>query len=249
MSATTIGASNLLLQTLSSADFSLVEPSLELVHFDLGQRLVEPDEPIAHVWFPETMVVSVIAATPGGRKSEVGLTGREGMVDIGPISGSDVSPFECLIQVAGSAWQLPVTTLRGLIENEASVRSALMLYLHAFVIQVSHTALVNAAHSLDQRLARLLLMTHDRIDGPIITMTHQLLSTMLGVRRAGVTVAMRKQEKDGLIRTKRSSIEITNRAKLEALAADAYGLAEKEYCRLIGTDFRRKSAAGLQSRA
>jgi CRP-like cAMP-binding protein len=234
---------NVLLQTLKVDDLALILPELKAVELPLHTSLAEPGKPIEYVWFPEDSVGSIIATTAGGRQAEIALVGREGVIDLGSINGAHSSPFQCLIRAPGRAWRLPVTMLHRAMAERVDVRKTFSRYAQAFVVQVSHTALINLAYTLEQRLARWLLMTHDRIAGDEIVITHQFLSLMLGVRRAGVTTELQKLEIQGLIKAKRSLIGIVSRHGLEELAADAYGLPESEYRRLIGPDFRRRVRA------
>lgn len=231
---------NVLLRTLSPEDFALLEPDLEAVSFKLRERLIEQSRPLAHIWFPETAVVSIVASTPTGRRSEIALTGREGVIELGSVNGAELSPLEACVQIAGKGWRLPVPALRTAMTRSAGLQAALLRSSQFFLIQVSHTAVVNSAHTIHQRLARWLLMTLDRIKGDTITMTHQLLSMVLGVRRAGVTNTVQKLEDSGAIQARRGHVIITDRTRLELIAADAYGQPEIEYERIFGFDFRRE---------
>ncbi len=204
---------------------------------------MDPARPLAYIWFPETAVVSIVAATSTGRRSEIALTGREGVVELGSVSGAEFSPLEACVQIAGTGWRLPVPALRAAMIRSAGLQTTLLRYSQFFVIQVSHTAVVNAAHTIHQRLARWLLMTLDRIEGDTIMMTHQLLSMILGVRRAGVTNTVQKLESIGAIQARRGTVIVTDRMRLELIAADAYGQPEIEYKRLFGADFRRNMSA------
>ena len=120
------------------------------------------------------------------------------------------------------------------VAARASLHKHLLRFVQAFTIQTAQTALSNGCHVIEQRLARWLLMCHDRVDGDELATTHEFLSLMLGVRRAGVTLALQALEDRGLISTKRGQITVLNRAKLEAVAGDSYGVPEAEYARLIG---------------
>jgi CRP-like cAMP-binding protein len=225
---------NRLLATLSPVDFSLLEPQLERVPLPVGVRLLEPNSPIEHVYFLEQGIASVVANTPQGRRIEAGIIGREGLTGIPALLGTDRTPHECFIQTAGEGVRIWADDLRRALAGSASLHQHLLQFVQAFMIQMGQTALSNGCHTLEQRLARWLLMCHDRVDGGDLSTTHEFLSLMLGVRRAGVTVALQVLEVRGLIATKRAQITVLDRAKLEAVAGDSYGVPEAEYARLFG---------------
>ncbi len=233
--------SNLLLRSFDAADLEFIAPELALVDLSPPERIIEPSKPIKYIWFPEDAVTSIVATAAQGCKSEIALTGCEGVVDLGAINGVDTSPFECIVQVAGRAWRLPVEMLRTAFAAREGIRAIFGRYTQAFIVQIAQTALTNSTHTIEQRLARWLLMTHDRIPGNDIFITHQNLSHMLNVRRAGVTTTLSKLGDAGLVSARRSQISVIDRHGLEALAAEAYGVAESEYCRLLGADFRRRA--------
>jgi CRP-like cAMP-binding protein len=216
------------------ADFALLRPEMTYVPLAKGEPLIEPEQAIQHSWFPEEGIASVVATTPKGHQTEVGIVGCEGMVDMATLHGTDRTPHRCFIQLAGGAFRLPAATLRAALDGSPSLRALLLAYAHSFMAQVAGTALANASHTVEQRLARWLLMCHDRVGGDDITMTHEFLSLMLNVRRAGVTVALNALEKAGFIDGRRGTITIVNRATLTEFAGDAYGAPEAVYARLIG---------------
>jgi CRP-like cAMP-binding protein len=233
-----VSARNCLLATLSSEDFSLLEPQLEPVPLPLRTRLIEPNTPIEHVYFLDEGIASVVAATPQGRRIEVGIIGREGMSGIPILLGTDRTPHECFIQTSGEGLRIRADDLRREIASSVSLHQHLLRFAQAFTIQTAQTALSNGSHTIEERLARWLLMCHDRLDGDELSTTHEFLSLMLGVRRAGVTVALQALEDRGLISTKRSQITVQDRAKLGKAAGDSYGVPEAEYARLIGLPLR-----------
>jgi CRP-like cAMP-binding protein len=225
---------NLLLSRLSPEDFSLLQPHLEPLTLDRGDVLVTPNEPIEHVTFLEAGVTSVVANTDGGRRIEIGLTGRDGLAGTPVLLGVDRTPHETFMQVAGSGLRIRVQDLRRVIEQSPSVLAHLLRYVQVFTIQTSHIALSNGSHKIEERLARWLLMCHDRLDGDDLPLTHEFIAIMLAVRRAGVTEALNILERQGIIRAKRGNIVVLKRKKLEQVAGDSYGIPEAEYRRLIG---------------
>jgi CRP-like cAMP-binding protein len=229
-----VSARNRLLATLSPEDFSLLQPQLEAVPLPVGTRLVEPHTPIEHVYFLEEGIASVVAATAQGRRIEVGIIGPDGLTGTSILLGADCSPHECFIQMPGSALRIQTDDLRQAVTARVSLHQHLLHFVQAFTTQIGQTALANGSYTIEERLARWLLMCHDRVDGDGLSTTHEFLSLMLGVRRAGVTLALQALEGRGLISTRRGQITVLDRAKLEAVAGDSYGVPEAEYARLIG---------------
>jgi CRP-like cAMP-binding protein len=223
---------NQLIAALPAEDFAALQPQLEPVELELRQVLIEPNQPIAHVYFPESGYTSIITST-NGSKIEVGLIGREGMVGVPIALGVRATPFEFFVQHAGGGLRMASHHLEEVIDERPSLHRVLLRYAQALNVQTSGTAFANAEHTVETRLARWLLMCHDRVDGDDIEITHDFLSMMLGVRRAGVTTTIQMLEGNGLIRAKRRMITILNREKLEELADNAYGLPEAEYVRLM----------------
>ena len=225
---------NRLLLGLSFEDFSCLQPRLERVLLPLRTPLVEPSALIEHVYFLEEGIASVVATTPQGRRIEVGIIGREGLTAPCVLLEADRSPHECFMQTPGAGLRIQVDDLRRAAAASAPLHRHLLRFVHAFMVQMGQTALANGSHVLEQRLARWLLMCHDRVDGDDLTITHESLSLMLGVRRAGVTEALRTLEDGRVIATKRGRVTVLDRVGLEGVAGDSYGLCEAEYTRLIG---------------
>jgi len=200
----------------------------------MGTRLAEPNTPIQHVYFLDEGIASVVASTPQGRRIEVGIIGREGLTAPCVVLGVGRSPHECFVQTPGAGLQILADDLSRALAASASLHQHLLRFVQAFMVQMGQTALANGGSTIEQRLARWLLMCHDRVDGDGLATTHEFLSLMLSVRRPGVTVALQALEERGLISTQRGQIAVLDRAGLEAVAGDGYGLCEAEYERLIG---------------
>jgi CRP-like cAMP-binding protein len=149
------------------------------------------------------------------------------------VLGDDRSPHETMVQVSGEAMRLPAADLRHAMDASPTLRNLLLRYSQAFMIQTSHTALANGRAKLEERLARWLLMAHDRIDGDELPLVHEFLAVMLGVRRAGVTVALHILEGQALIGARRGKIIVLDRQGLEEAANGIYGVPEREYERLM----------------
>jgi CRP-like cAMP-binding protein len=225
--------SNRLLSHLSSDDFALLEPDLIRVVLPLRKRLEAPRRSIDQVYFPESGFASVVA-DGGTTRIEVGMIGREGMTGLAVVMGTDRSPNETFMQNAGEGSKIAAASLRRAIAQSRSLHHCFLRYAHTFAIQATHTARANARSKLEERLARWLLMAHDRLDTDKLVITHEFLSLMLGARRPGVTVGLNLLEKDGLIQNHRGAISIIDRTGLKRAANGAYGVPEAEFARLFG---------------
>lgn len=224
---------NRLLASLSEDDRALLRPHLEPVSLPLGTVLIEPGRPISHAHFPEDGLCSVIASSHDGGRIEIGLFGRDGLAGVALALDSDQIPHQIFMQVAGRSHRIGADALRRAINASDSLRTLLLRYAQTFLIQTAQTALANASAPAEERLARWLVMYHDRLDGDDLSVTHEFLSMMLGVRRPTVTVALQMLEGAGLIKARRGRIVVLNRSGLIEAAGEAYGPAEAEYERLI----------------
>ena len=225
---------NRLLASLSTNDFDLLEPHLEAVALELRKSLERPNRRIEAVYFPELGFASVVAVQPDGKQAEVGLIGSEGMTGLPIVLGNHRSPHATYIQAPGTGRCIAATKLRQAIKTSPSLRNSLLKFVQAFGVQTSHTAVSNAQSRLDVRLARWLLMAHDRMRDDTLPLTHEFLSLMLGVRRPGVTEALHALREQGLIVYGRGLITVKDRKGMERRAGKAYGTPEAEYRRLIG---------------
>jgi hypothetical protein len=231
---------NVLLSSLSSRDYSRIEPCLQSVQLNQRQCLEMPNREISHAFFPYRGVVSIVAASKGKRyESEVGVVGWEGMTGISVVLGTGSSPNSAVVQIAGDGKSIVAADLRRLMREVPSLRDTFLRYAQAFLVQASHTSLANAKGKLDQRLARWILMAHDRMPGDGLELTHEFLALMLGVRRAGVTMALRDLEQKTLVSTSRGSITILDRAGLERCTDGLYGMPESEFGRLFSKAYIR----------
>jgi CRP-like cAMP-binding protein len=225
---------NRLLASLSTDDFDLLEPHLQSVTLGLRKHLERPNRRIEAAYFPEAGFASVVALQSSGKEVEIGLIGREGMTALPIVFGDHRSPHATYIQAPGTGKCMPATELRKAMQTSRSLRDSLLKFVQAFGVQTSHTAICNAHFKLDVRLARWLLMAHDRIGEDALPITHEFLSLMLGVRRAGVTEALHALREQGLISYGRGLITVEDRKGMERKAGGAYGVPEAEYRRLIG---------------
>lgn len=190
--------------------------------------------PIQYGYFPDDGIVSVVANGRGGRAIEVGIIGRDGMTAQPVVMGTDRSANSTFVQVEGSGRRIKASALRTAIQESRTLQKYFLAVVQCFIMQASHTALANGVAKIDQRMARWLLMAQDRLVGDELPLTHEFLAVMLGVRRAGVTVALKELEIAALISTKRKAIQVRDRAGLLRLAGDIYGVPEAEQKRLTG---------------
>ncbi len=226
-------SSNQQIMQLSREDYSLLSPHLKLVDLPLRKMLESANKPIDTVYFLDSGLASVTAFNPSGNTIEVGLIGREGVTGLAVILGAKQSPGATTMQQPGRGLQISANHLHSALEKSAGLRASLQRYAHVFMVQVSHGALVNGRNTLEIRLARWLLMADDRTGGTELRVTHELLALTLGVRRAGVTVALSALTELSLVQAGRGAISIVNRKGLEKLAGDAYGVPESEFKRLF----------------
>ena len=223
---------NRLLSSLGGRDRTLLAASLSPIDLPLGTVLEEPNEPIENVYFLESGIASVVAGTSD--LIEVGLIGREGMTGLSIVMGDDRSVNRTFIQAAGSGLRMPAKNLSLAMDKSKTLRLGLLRYAQVFAVQVAQTALSNGRDKIEARLARWLLMAHDRFDRNDFPFTHHFLALMLGVRRPGVTTTLHVLEGNGLIKARRGLITVINRKGLEVRARRSYGVPEAEYDRLIG---------------
>ena len=198
--------------------------------------LEEPHEPIKHVYFMEAGLASVVASN--GYSIEVGIIGREGMTGLGIVMGDDRSTDKTFIQAAGSGLRMTADDLRLAMDKSKTLRVSLLRYARVFAVQFAQTAVANGRAKIEARLARWLLMAHDRFDHGPFPFTHEFLALMLGVRRSGVTVALHFLEGRGVIKASRGSITVLDRKALIAQSDPSYGVPEAEYHRLIDSKTR-----------
>ncbi len=207
---------NQLLNALSDDAYGRLQPLLAPVELPLRKRLQSSNRPIEHVYFLESGIASAIAIGGGDRRqAEVGLIGREGIAPLPLVFGVTRSPCEVLMQVPGEGYRVSTADFLPLAEEFRDVRQPCLWFAHSFYLQAAYTALANARGKLDERLARWLLMCQDRIGGDVLNTTHEFLAFMLGVRRAGVTIALQNLEAQDLLATARGEITIRDRAALE----------------------------------
>ena len=224
---------NQLVARMRSEDWDLLAPHLESITLKERQVVEVPGKPITHVHFIEIGVVSVVAVNAEDHRIEVGVIGNEGMTGVPLVMGDTKAQHSAYMQIPGNGYRIPAGPFAEALRKSPSLQSLMLKSAQAFMIQTAHTALANGRAKLEERLARWLLMAHDRLDSDSVPLTHEFLAVMLGVRRAGVTVALHSFERRGLIATKRGQLTLVDRTGIEKVAGSFYGIPEAELKRLM----------------
>ena len=223
--------SNKILSVLPREEFEPLAARLKPVPLVLGETLYMPAQKIDYVYFVDSGVVSLLAALENGATVEAGVIGPEGVAGISVILGADSTPNQALIQSAGQAMRISSQDIRTEFRRGGKLRDLLLRYTHTLFTQVAQTAACNRLHSIEQRLARWLLLTHDRVGRDDFVLTQDFLSRMLGVRRAGVSVAANTLRQAGLIDYHRGTMMVVDRKGLENYSCECYAIVRDEYDR------------------
>ncbi|WP_107045392.1 Crp/Fnr family transcriptional regulator [Sphingomonas sp. STIS6.2] len=233
--SSTRGTGNRLLQRLSPDDFALIAPHLDRVPFAVGESLTRAGDRIEMLCFPEEGIAGVLDALEGDHRFAVGLIGAEGFVGWSALLGDDRSPYDIVMRAEqGLALQLPLDRFHAAAAQSDTLRLALLRFVQVFMTQMGRTIVSSLAHSIERRMARWILLYHDRIRDDAICMTHEEFRLMLGVRRSSVTEALHRLEEEQAIRSVRGRVLVRDRDVLMRMAGDTYGHAESEYRRLLG---------------
>jgi CRP-like cAMP-binding protein len=225
---------NKLLAALSPQCYKRLMPHLEPIAFELGDILYHPKEAIRFVYFPHKSIISMVNILEDGLMVEVGVVGGEGMVGIPLLSGDNISPHQAVIQVAGGGMRMKAGAFREEINKHAELNNLVQRYMQALFNQVAQTAACNRLHPIVERLARWMLLTQDRMESEILHLTHDFIATMLGARRAGVTIAAGTLQAAGIITYHRGTVVIQDRERLEEASCECYKIVRDEYTRLLG---------------
>jgi CRP-like cAMP-binding protein len=224
---------NKLIDGLPAPDIERLRPHLETAPLVQKQTINAPGARIEQIYFPTSGVVSMIASLDDGVSVEVGVIGSEGMVGTPVLLGSETASNEAFVQLSGTALRMPTGALLDEVEQSRTLRLRLLRHAQALSFQIAQSAACNARHVVEERCARWLLAAHDRTEGNELGLTHEFLGVMLGVRRAGVTVAAGSLQRAGLIRYRQGRITILDREGLEEAACECYRLINSEYARLL----------------
>ena len=199
----------------------------------LRDRLVEAGDEMPYVYFPLGGIMSILAVMNGGEAVEISTVGAEGFVGVSVFLGSSTSPIRVVQQAVGAAWRMSAEDFLEETMRDAALSLIVRRYTQTFFVQVSQSAACNRLHPANERMARWLLMCHDRVGADEFPITHEFLAQMLGVRRATITVIAGMLAKAGIIRYQRGIVSIVNREQLEEASCECYRIINKEYARLF----------------
>jgi CRP-like cAMP-binding protein len=208
-------------------------PQFEPVALALGECLFDAGERPHYAWFPTGAIVSLLYDTASGASAEIAIVGNDGVVGVALFLGGGSTPQHGVVQSAGVAARLPARFVEAEFERSPAVRGLLLRYTQARMTQVAQTAVCNRHHSLDQQLCRWLLLSLDRLPDRHLTMTHELIANMLGVRREGATQAALRLQQAGLIHCARGHVEVVDRPGLERRSCECYAVVRRECERLF----------------
>ena len=224
---------NHLLGALPPAEFERLSEHLELVALPLGEMLYGPGQTLTHAYFPVTSIVALHCVMESGASAVVAAVGLEGVVGISLFMGGETMPSSAVVLRAGQAYRLDRATLRQEFNRAGLLQRWLLRYTQALIAQIAQTAVCNRHHSLEQQLCRWLLATLDRTPLPEVVLTQELISSILGVRREGVTEAAGRLQRAGLIGYRRGHISVLDRAGLEIHTCECYATVRNESARLL----------------
>jgi len=224
---------NHLLAALPAAEFEPLAAHLELVPMRLGEMLYEPGGQLQYAYFPTTAIVSLHYVMETGASAESAGVGNEGVVGISLFMGGETTPSSAVVQTMGHAYRLAGRLLKQEFNRAGLLQRLLLRYTQALITQMTQTAACNRHHSVEQQLCRWLLMALDRVSSGELIMTQELIASMLGVRREGISEAAGKLQHAGLIRNRRGHIAVLERSGLEARACECYAVVKKELDRLL----------------
>ena len=199
----------------------------------LGDMLYEPGGQLQHAYFPTTSIVSLHYVMESGASAEAAGVGNEGMLGVSLFMGGNTSTSSAVVQTAGHAYRIKRQVLKQEFDQAGLLQRLLLRYTQALMTQMSQTAVCNRHHTIEQQLCRWLLLTLDRSPGNELIMTQELVASILGVRREGITEAAGKLQHAGLISYRRGHISVLNRAGLERSTCECYAVVKNEFARLL----------------
>jgi CRP-like cAMP-binding protein len=228
------GFRNRILDRLPGRELTRIKKGLTEIDAAIRDQIYEPNKPFKHVYFPETAIASVVNVLDDGIEIEVATIGYEGMVGLPVFLGTNQSPAKSFWQVAGRAFRLDAAFLEKEKRSGSPLAAGLGLYTQGFFAQIAQSVTCNRLHNLQQRCARWLLMSHDRVEGDDFPLKQEFLARMLGVRRAGISEVAGRLQRKRLIKYSRGWMRIIDRAGLERLSCECYQTVAREYRRLLG---------------
>jgi CRP-like cAMP-binding protein len=224
---------NHLLAALPATELERLKPHLELVHMPLGDVLCESGGRLPYVYFPTSTIISLHYILENGASSEIAGVGNEGMLGISLFMGGESTPSWATVQTAGYGYRMKAALLLQEFNQGGPVQRLLLRYTQALITQISQTAVCNRHHTIEQQLCRWLLLTLDRLNSEELVMTQELIASMLGVRREGITEAAGKLQQAGIIRYRRGHITVLDQIGLKTHVCECYDVVKKEFDRLF----------------
>jgi CRP-like cAMP-binding protein len=225
---------NRLLALLDDETLRAIAPRLAPVALAVGEELYQEQRPMTHAWFVTQGVLSMLGAAAAAQTDiEVATIGSEGVLGVGLLLGAELSFGRVFVQVEGIGWRMAAADLRACAAEQPPVGRVLHRYAHALMVQIAQGTACNRVHAVEQRCARWLLQTHDRVRGDEFGLTQEFLAQMLGERRATVNQVAGSLQQRGLIHYTRGRIQVTDREGLEAAACRCYGFVRTEYARML----------------
>ena len=224
---------NDLIAAFNGKEWSLIADHLELVGLPLGEVLYEPGITMRYVYFPISAIISLLYVMEDGYSAEIAVVGKEGLLGIPLLLGGESTSSRAVVQSGGYGFRIKAELLKNEFNRCGVIHDVLLRYTQALMTQMTQTAACNRHHSLEQQLCRWLLLSLDRLPTNKLLMTQELIASMLGVRRAGVTEVAGKLQRAGLIKYRRGHIEVTDRDGLETKVCECYAVVKKEYDRLL----------------
>jgi len=225
---------NLLLKALPDDAWESIKPYVELIDMPLGQVLYESGDKLRHVYFPSSCIVSLLYETTDGHSANIGIVGREGMVGISLLMGSETAPSRSVVQCAGTAYRLHSNDLKQAVREMGPMQQLLLSYAQALITDISQTVVCNGWHSIEQQLSRWLLTSMDRVASNELVIAQELIAN--DVRREDIIESARKLHELGLIRYNGDRITVLDRPALEARSCECYAVVKREFDRLLALD-------------
>ncbi|HEX8130655.1 MAG TPA: Crp/Fnr family transcriptional regulator [Pyrinomonadaceae bacterium] len=226
--------SNRILSELPPEEYERLSPYLDPVRLSVGDILYYPHDPVTHVYFPNRGTLSIVSTFAAGGGVEVGVVGNEGVFGVNVVLGSVTTPLEALVQLPGDGLRIPADVIKKEFKADGLLQDLLLRYTQAFIIQIAQTAACNRSHPVGGRLARWLLMSHDRAMSDELQLRQDFISLMLGTRRPGINEAAGELQDAGAIRYNRGHVQIVDREQLEARSCECYAIVKNEFDRLLG---------------
>ena len=224
---------NHLLAAMPTASLERLRPHLMLTSLSRGQVLYEAGERMSHFYFPTTGIISLLHALADGASAEIAVIGKEGLVAVTYLMGGDTATSRAMVQSPGFAYQLPVRVLKEEFQRGGATQELLLRYAQVLLTQAAQTAVCNRHHSVDQQLCRRLLLSLDRMLSNELMMTQELIASMLGVRREGITEAAGRLQSAGMIEYRRGRIRVLDRPALQSRCCECYAVVKRESERLL----------------